>query len=491
MTVLRAVVTAGGTSEPIDDVRVVTNLSSGRLGANIALSLADSGVRTTLITSGVVPDEAPRGLTIVRIRTTADLVKAIEDANVEPVDLFFMAAAVSDYAPAPSAGKLSSDADELVVRMDRAPKILPTLRDRCGPFAFLVGFKLLSGVPEAELLRVARSQNARNRLDATFANDQSRFADDRHPGFLVLASGVEIRLDGDKVSVARALVSRCLDRVDPARRRRLAPMPPPPRVDFADPHELTRARTVLKAALADSGIDPQVADDPAAVPLHADGSLVGLIVTGPGGESVPYVLPEHRGREIGDITAERLAELGRHVLAPVSHAPWWVERGWRVVDPTVGGAVRLEPPDQRTPELFGASVTLIHPATDRILLGRRRVEPALGHWSFPGGRAEPGETPEQTALRELHEETGIRFEPDRHPELRTLVHVTGRSGRLVQLTNFLWTLVEAPEPTLTDELEGRWFPLSEVAGLRPVVPGVRRVLRRWRSGGAATTGRSK
>ena len=97
--ILRAVVTAGGTSEKIDDVRVVTNLSSGRLGACIAEALAEQGVRTELITSGVVPEHAGRALTVTRTRSSADLITAIERATEQPVDVFLMAAAVSDFAP--------------------------------------------------------------------------------------------------------------------------------------------------------------------------------------------------------------------------------------------------------------------------------------------------------------------------------------------------------------------------------------------------------
>lgn len=489
MDVLRAVVTAGGTSEPIDDVRVVTNLSSGRLGAQIAKGLAESGVRTLLITSGVVPEADGRALTVVRVRSTADLVKAIEEATQDPVDLFFMAAAVSDYAPQQAAGKIRSDRDELVVRMGRAPKILPTLRDRCGNDAFLVGFKLLSGVSEEELIDVARDQMAKARTDATFANDLARLSEDAHPAILVLKDG-EIDLEGDKAAVARALVSRCLDRIDPARKRRLAPLPPPPRVDFADPLDLQRARAILKAALADSGIDPEAADDPAAVPLRADGVLVGIIVTGPGGEAVPFVLPEHQGRAIGDLTAERLAEMNRYVLAPANNEDWWVARGWQVVD-ILGGAIRLEPPGLRDPVARGASVALVHVPTDRILLGRRLNKPSQHMWAFPGGQIEEGETIEQAALRELEEETGICFVPDREPDLVTEVFVTGREGGVYQITNLLWTTATAPPPSPTDELEAQWIPLSEIGSVRPMVPGVSRVLRRWRTGGEASPSRSQ
>ena len=147
---LLAIVTAGGTREPIDDVRFVTNLSKGRFGAAIARALADRGVEVVLLASAELashPEWIDPRVPVVPFGSTSELDAAIdaEIARGTP-DLLFMAAAVSDYAPVRVEGKIRSDADELVIRMRRLPKILATLRDRCGRSTFLVGFKLLSGV---------------------------------------------------------------------------------------------------------------------------------------------------------------------------------------------------------------------------------------------------------------------------------------------------------------------------------------------------------
>lgn len=53
------------------------------------------------------------------------------------------------------------------------------------------------------------------------------------------------------------------------------------------------------------------------------------------------------------------------------------------------------------------TVVLYKDLGHRFLIGRRRYEPAKGQWCLPGGHIEPGETPQQAAIRELHEETGI------------------------------------------------------------------------------------
>ena len=489
MTVLRAVVTAGGTSEKIDDVRVVTNLSSGRLGAEIALALAEQGIRTHLITSGVVPTGGGRALNVVRTHSTADLQGAISDATEHSVDVFFMAAAVSDYAPQKATGKIRSDADELIVTMGRAPKILPTLRDQCGEDAFLVGFKLLSGVSREQLVATARKQIVDNRTDACFANDLAQLHSERHPAILVLTDA-EAPFEGTKAEVARALVDRVLAALDPWRTQRLAPPIRSPIVDWADPEDWAIARESLKAALELSGIDPSVADDPAAVPMRADGVLIGLIVRGPAGESVPYVLPAYRDSGIGDVVSERLAERGHFVLAPRADHTWWVSRGWRLLHGK-GTALRLEPPGLRPPDRTGASVALIHGPTDRVLLGKRLRAPALGLWAFPGGGTEEGEDDQQTALRELREETGIDFQPDRPPDLVTPVYISDEDGLTYRVLNLLWTIENAPEAAASTELDARWIALKDVDQLSPVTAGTRRVLRRWRDPEEAADRRPK
>ncbi|MFT4624445.1 MAG: phosphopantothenoylcysteine decarboxylase/phosphopantothenate--cysteine ligase, partial [Myxococcota bacterium] len=97
-----AVITAGGTSEPIDDVRVVTNLSTGRFGAQLANALAEAGVRVTLLASHALashPEWVHPEVDLVPFGAFTDLRRALHAACDDRPDLVLMAAAVSDYAP--------------------------------------------------------------------------------------------------------------------------------------------------------------------------------------------------------------------------------------------------------------------------------------------------------------------------------------------------------------------------------------------------------
>lgn len=217
---LRAVVTAGGTREPIDDVRVLTNVSRGRFGVAIARALLARGVEVDLLGSAealrALEDElgpAPRGVRAVPFAGHADLGRALEAACEPAPDLLFMAAAVADYLPEPRGGKLSSDQDELVLRLRRAPKLIAALRARCGQESFLVGFKLLSGATPEALVAAARSQARKHRLNLVVANDMSELrAGDAHPVRLVTPEGGALRLEGARDQVAAALVDAVLRR---------------------------------------------------------------------------------------------------------------------------------------------------------------------------------------------------------------------------------------------------------------------------------------
>lgn len=213
---LRALVTAGGTREPIDDVRVITNLSRGWFGAAIARALVERGVATTLLGSKELlrsPERLDPRLTLVGFDSYADLAWELERNTGEGrPDLLFMAAAVSDYTPVRAGGKLPSNQEELTITLRRTPKLLAGLRARCGEGPFLVGFKLLSGVPRAELIETALRQARENGLDLTVANDLQDLGPERHPVVLVTPEGATVELDDRREEVAARIVDLALRR---------------------------------------------------------------------------------------------------------------------------------------------------------------------------------------------------------------------------------------------------------------------------------------
>lgn len=103
----------------------------------------------------------------------------------------------------------------------------------------------------------------------------------------------------------------------------------------------------------------------------------------------------------------------------------------------------------------------------RFLLVRRRNPPSEALYAFPGGRAEPGETPEDTAIREFREETGLVVHA---PRLFATYELKSAAGDAHQshflLSVFLVDSHDTAEPVADDDAEALgWFALEEIRRL--------------------------
>ena len=112
------VVSAGGTQEAIDPVRIITNRSSGKMGYAIAEAARDRGARVTLVTAPTALDD-PTGVEIRHASSVAEMRDAVLGACAG-ADILVMAAAVSDYRPAEVAAqkiKKEADGDGMVLQL--------------------------------------------------------------------------------------------------------------------------------------------------------------------------------------------------------------------------------------------------------------------------------------------------------------------------------------------------------------------------------------
>lgn len=238
---MNILVTGGGTVAPIDDVRQITNMSTGRFSSAISEAALRRGDRVWHLHApgALLPfdrlarydlDADPEAeadrlrrlkaewdavrdrLTLVPIRpgtvdVYAQTLRSVLDAT--PIAAAFLAMAVSDYAPEPGPGKISSDADEVVLRCRRLPKVIRSVRD-WAPSVYLVGFKLLSGSNAHELIERARRSGEANRADLTVANDARDLRAGRHTIHLV-RPGEPAETIGPPEDLARRLVDRVRD----------------------------------------------------------------------------------------------------------------------------------------------------------------------------------------------------------------------------------------------------------------------------------------
>jgi phosphopantothenoylcysteine decarboxylase/phosphopantothenate--cysteine ligase len=159
-------VTAGPTHEPIDEVRYIGNRSSGRLGMAIVSAAKARGWRVILLL-GPVPDvPEDTGVQAIRFRTCADL-QVLLDRHAPDADIVIMAAAVADFRPAPTAGKIRRSEGPLSLQLEATPDLLAALARRRRPGQILVGFAL---EPRDQMLTSARQKLIRKKADLIVAN---------------------------------------------------------------------------------------------------------------------------------------------------------------------------------------------------------------------------------------------------------------------------------------------------------------------------------
>jgi phosphopantothenoylcysteine decarboxylase / phosphopantothenate---cysteine ligase len=204
---VRVLVTAGGTREPIDAVRVITNRSSGKQGYAIAAEAHARGAEVTLVTT--VDRPAPPGVTVVPVATAAEMEDAVLPRQGE-LDVIVMAAAVADFRPkAASDAKIKKEEGVPEIVLEPTTDILATLGRSKPEGQVLVGF----AAETSDLREHAMGKVRRKNLDLIVANDVSApgvgFEHDTNAVILLSADGGEQDVPlADKREVARAVLDR-------------------------------------------------------------------------------------------------------------------------------------------------------------------------------------------------------------------------------------------------------------------------------------------
>ena len=156
------VVSAGGTMEPIDPVRVITNHSSGKMGYAVAEAARDRGANVVLVTAPTNLAD-PALINVIQVRTAEQMGAAIQE-HAEKADALVMAAAVADYRPTEAADqKIKKSDDDLNITLSKTTDILKTAK---GNFV-RVGFAAES----QNLVANAKAKVDSKKLDLIVAND--------------------------------------------------------------------------------------------------------------------------------------------------------------------------------------------------------------------------------------------------------------------------------------------------------------------------------
>ena len=226
---MNVLITSGGTTERIDSVRSISNMSTGTLGSLIADRYSQApGIEKIYYICGksAVKPRDERAV-IKTVDSVSSLESAIRDTlDHSTIDIIVHAMAVSDYRvrsvtsagsitglivsnldrlggmdsrAASSAvaqllknhesainaeGKISSDIDDILLFMERTPKIIALFQE-LSPLSTLVGFKLMDNVPLDTLIDTGYNLLTQNRCGFVLANDLSDISEKRHTGYLI------------------------------------------------------------------------------------------------------------------------------------------------------------------------------------------------------------------------------------------------------------------------------------------------------------------
>lgn len=167
---IQVLITAGGTSEPIDDIRVITNKSTGKTASVLADNLVESGFDVTFMHSE--NSLKPRNPTnMVSFTTYEELSQKLKsELQKSKYDWVIHTAAVSDYSVKPTLGKMSSEADEITLVLKKNPKLIDQIKT-LSPLSKLVGFKLTSTKDEATISAKVEKLFTQGHCDYVVQND--------------------------------------------------------------------------------------------------------------------------------------------------------------------------------------------------------------------------------------------------------------------------------------------------------------------------------
>lgn len=206
----KVLVSAGATYEPIDEIRGITNKSSGKMGVEIAKEAFIRGADVTMICGNMSVD-VPKAFDVIDVESVAQMQDSVRKL-VPDYDIFISAAAVSDFIPQTKikADKISSSYD-ITLKLERTPKIIGDVK-KINPKIFLVGFKAEYGLSRDELIESASKRVKEHDIDLMVANDVSisgaGFGSDENQVILIDDEIIDVPL-----SLKREIAARIMDRI--------------------------------------------------------------------------------------------------------------------------------------------------------------------------------------------------------------------------------------------------------------------------------------
>ena len=212
---MKILITSGGTTEYIDDVRVLTNISTGKLGAVMAEEFLKNGHDVFFIhgRNSTLPDPYynDERLLFIDVKDTKDLMGKME-RYVPKADVVIHAMAVSDFTfNRENPVKLKSNDSEGFIEYMRAniqktPKVIYQIKKQ-NPNVLLVGFKFEVGISNHELIGLAKESMEKNGCDLVVANDKEEMIRENCHVAYIVGGDCVVEVEG-KEEIAKELIKQ-------------------------------------------------------------------------------------------------------------------------------------------------------------------------------------------------------------------------------------------------------------------------------------------
>lgn len=192
----KIIITAGGTSEPIDAVRTITNRASGKMGVAIADACLMQGAQVLLLRAktSVIPKYDIKSEVF---ETAQDLEELIKE-NAQNYDAIFHTAAVSDFIPEKFTDNKLDSGKSFILKFKSAPKILHKIKS-WNPKIKLIGFKAVYKLSEKELIQTGIEKLKTSKSDFIIVNDVGRdgvgFSVDTNEVYIISPKGFFAKID--------------------------------------------------------------------------------------------------------------------------------------------------------------------------------------------------------------------------------------------------------------------------------------------------------
>jgi len=191
----------GGTAEPVDDIRILTNRSSGKTGVSLANNAFERGAHVELW-YGNAKEIVPYHISVKNYETVKDLLKLLKN-NKKTFDVIIVCAAIADYLPKRKKGKIPSGKNKLDIELSPAPKIIQKIR-KGAPKSKIIAFKVEEN--KKDLKREALKLLIKNKLDAVVANTISAFGTDENEILIIDKKRKSITKKGRKEKLAEYIL---------------------------------------------------------------------------------------------------------------------------------------------------------------------------------------------------------------------------------------------------------------------------------------------